>query len=97
LVTSSAGAMNAAVQRMRACNRCEPGATNADRGATNAATNATAMTGATDANGNECPKAGVHDLCLRVRCVGDSNTKWQQQGVLGGAHNLLENRWSSTE
>jgi hypothetical protein len=80
-----AGATNAdGVQQMRTgCNEC--GATNANRvqrmwttGATNAATNATATTGATDANGNECPKRGCAKLCLGARRVGDSNTKWRQ-------------------
>ena len=56
---------------MRVCNRCERGATNADRGATNAATNVMATMGATDVNGNECPKMGVHDLCLRAQHAGD--------------------------
>jgi hypothetical protein len=64
------GATNAAVQRMRACNGCERGATNADGGATNAT-----ATGATDANGNECPKTGVRDLCLGARRAGDSTNE----------------------
>jgi hypothetical protein len=34
---------------------------------------------------------GVRKLCLGARRAGDSNTKWLWQGVLGGAHNLLEN------
>ena len=55
------------------------------------------MMGATDVNGNKCPKIGVHNLCLGVWHVGDSNMKWQWQGVLGRAHNLLENEQSSTE
>jgi len=54
------------------------------------ATNATATMGATDANGNKCPKMEVCDLCLGAWCAGDSNMKWQWQGVLGGAHNLLD-------
>jgi len=57
--------------------------------------------GATNAGcnkcGNECPKIGVHNLCLGVWHVGDSNMKWQWQGVLRRAHNLLENEQSSTE
>ena len=87
------------------------GATNANRGATDAdgnkcskwgATNA--KTSATNADGNKCSKwgatnarLGVHKLCLGARRAGDSNTKWRQQGVLGGAHNLLENGQSSTK
>ena len=78
------------------------GATNAKTGATNAdsngcftrcnkcnATNAT--TGAMDARSRVC------ELCLGARRAGDSNTKWRCQGVLAGAHNLLENGRDSTE
>jgi hypothetical protein len=52
-------------------------------------TNAT--TGATDA------RSGMRELCLGARRVGDSNTKWWGQGVLPGAHNLLEIGRSSTK
>ena len=38
---------------------------------------------------------GVHKLCLRVQHVGDLNTKWQQQGVLDRACDLLKNGQSS--
>ena len=55
---------------------------NAAMGATDAAMNVTTMTGATDADGNECPKTGVCSLCLRAQCAGDSNMKWWRQGVL---------------
>jgi hypothetical protein len=97
------------VQRMRLCNECEWGATNAERGcnkcemgATNVDSNGcftrcnecdttNATTGATDA------RSGVRELCLGARRAGDSNTKWRRQGVLGGAHNLLENGRGSTK
>jgi hypothetical protein len=48
---------------------------------------------------NECDTTnatmGATDARLGVRHAGDSNTKWRRQGVLGGAHNLLENRRGS--
>jgi hypothetical protein len=50
-----------------------------------------ATTGATNA------RSGMRELCLGAWRVGDSNTEWRGQGVLLGAHNLLEIEWSSTE
>ena len=52
-------------------------------GATDAATDVT--TGATNAR-----RSGMRKLCLGARRAGDSNTKWRRQGVLSGAHNLLD-------
>ena len=78
------------------CNKCDNRCNKFRQGgATNAATNVTTTTGATDADGNECLKTGVRDLCLVSQRVGDSNTNWRQQGALPRAHNLLENRQSS--
>jgi hypothetical protein len=42
-------------------------------------------------------RLGMHELCLGAWCVIDSNTEWRGQGVLPGAHNLLEIRCSSTK
>jgi len=74
----------------RGATNARTGATNARTGATDAATNA--MTGATNATyGATNAQSGVRELCLGARRAGDSNTKWRRQGVLSGAHNLLEN------
>ena len=35
-------------------------------------------------------------MCLGVQHADDSNMKWQQQGVLHKAHNLLKSGQSST-
>jgi hypothetical protein len=48
-------------------------------------------TGATNA------RLGMRELCLGVRRVGDSNMEWRGQGVLPGAHNLLEIGRSNTK
>ena len=67
------------------------GATNANRGATDADGNKCSKRGATNA------RLGVRESCLGARHVGDLNTKWRWQGVLGGAHNLLENGMEQRE
>jgi len=62
------------------CNECGQGvqrmwtrgATNADGGATNVMA---MMTGATDVDGNECPKTEVRNLCLGVWHAVDSTNK----------------------
>jgi len=48
------------------------GATNADGGAMNVMAT---TTGATDADGNECLKMEVHDLCLGAWHAGDSTNE----------------------
>ena len=48
------------------------GATNVDGGATNVMA---MMTGATDVDGNECPKMEVRNLCLGVWHAVDSTNK----------------------
>jgi hypothetical protein len=57
------------------------------------ATNVNGATATMGVNGNKCPKlGGCAKLGLWAQHVGDLNMKWWQQGVLGGAHNLLESR-----